>query len=52
MLAKFKFSIPKIIKLIFLLFNILGNFMAHKINFVANPLIFSLKTNTFGNQLY
>ena len=35
-----------------ILFSTLGAFMAYNINFVANPLIFALKTSTLGNQSY
>ncbi|PTQ26269.1 hypothetical protein MARPO_3683s0001, partial [Marchantia polymorpha] len=30
----------------------LGSFLAYSVNFVVNPLIFALKTSTFGNRLY
>ena len=43
-LAESEFATPTIIKLIPLLFSTLGAFMAYNINFVANPLIFALKT--------
>nr|YP_010881069.1 NADH dehydrogenase subunit 5 [Moerckia flotoviana]QDE10619.1 NADH dehydrogenase subunit 5 [Pallavicinia lyellii]WIA66571.1 NADH dehydrogenase subunit 5 [Moerckia flotoviana] len=51
-LAESEFATPTIIKLIPILFSTLGSFVAYSVNFVANPLIFALKTSTFGNRLY
>nr|BDN79761.1 NADH dehydrogenase subunit 5 [Ditrichum rhynchostegium] len=51
-LAESEFATPTIIKLIPILFSTLGAFMAYNINFLANPVIFALKTSTLGNRLY
>nr|YP_009047466.1 NADH dehydrogenase subunit 5 [Buxbaumia aphylla]AGN74257.1 NADH dehydrogenase subunit 5 [Buxbaumia aphylla]AHG58915.1 NADH dehydrogenase subunit 5 [Buxbaumia aphylla] len=51
-IAESEFATPTIIKLIPILFSILGAFMAYNINFVANQLIFTLKTSSLGNRLY
>nr|YP_009674812.1 NADH dehydrogenase subunit 5 [Fossombronia foveolata]QDE12797.1 NADH dehydrogenase subunit 5 [Fossombronia foveolata] len=51
-LAESEFATPTIIKLIPILFSTLGAFVAYSVNFVVNPLIFALKTSTFGNRLY
>jgi NADH-ubiquinone oxidoreductase chain 5 len=47
-----KFATPTIIKLIPILFSILGAFVAYIIKFVANQFIFALKIGILGNQLY
>uniref|UniRef100_UPI0030FE526E NADH dehydrogenase subunit 5 n=1 Tax=Cyathodium cavernarum TaxID=351593 RepID=UPI0030FE526E len=51
-LAESEFATPTIIKPIPIFFSILGSFVAYSLNFVDSPLIFALKTSTFGNRLY
>lgn len=49
-LAEFECATPTIITLIHILFSTLGVFTTYTITFVANQLIFALKTSTLGNK--
>nr|YP_009863156.1 NADH dehydrogenase subunit 5 [Anthoceros punctatus]YP_009863198.1 NADH dehydrogenase subunit 5 [Anthoceros agrestis]QKD76612.1 NADH dehydrogenase subunit 5 [Anthoceros punctatus]QKD76654.1 NADH dehydrogenase subunit 5 [Anthoceros agrestis] len=51
-LAESEFATPTTIKLIPIMFSTLGAFVAYNVNFLANELIFALKTTSSGNGLY